>query len=429
MSTLGNSLGTFGEATGALTTGFSIPTGITFHAGELYVAIQGTHRVMRFDSSGSHISDFVPQLSGGLRNPKDLVFGPDGALYVTSSATDEVIKYDGTSSSFLGVFANTNLDEPAGIEFDFSRDLVVVNTGNNTVVKFEGPSKPSPGTFIATFDTGGDLSNPIDVIVGPIPPLPELQPPTAVIQPGSIAVQSGETGITFDGSSSTAGEPSRPITSYSWVQISGTPVSGLTDPSQPSITFTAPTLVNSSSEILVFQLTVDDGQFQDMTTAIVSVGEFVLYASSPASNQIKLYNTDGDFIANFVDSGVGGIASPRGIAFDSQGNLYAVSAGNNRVVRYDSTGTPLHAEGKSGATFIDDPAISGSYDLTFSPNTGNLLLSFGNEVREYDKDDGSPLGIFGDAHFDPATQLQNSQGLRFNPTGSTAIPGETELFY
>src|SRR5262249_18724759 len=45
---------------------------------------------------------FVSANSAGLNEPEDLVFGPDGNLYVASSNTFQVLRYDGTTGAPVG---------------------------------------------------------------------------------------------------------------------------------------------------------------------------------------------------------------------------------------------------------------------------------------------------------------------------------------
>ena len=47
---------------------------------------------------------FVAAGSGGLDGPFGLVFGPDGALYVSSGTTSQVLRYNGTTGAFLDAF-------------------------------------------------------------------------------------------------------------------------------------------------------------------------------------------------------------------------------------------------------------------------------------------------------------------------------------
>jgi WD40 repeat protein len=74
--------------------------------GNLYVSGLGTNTVLRYDgTTGAFLGAFVPAGSGGLRATEGLAFGPDGNLYVVSDGTNNVLQYDGTTGAFLGVFA------------------------------------------------------------------------------------------------------------------------------------------------------------------------------------------------------------------------------------------------------------------------------------------------------------------------------------
>jgi hypothetical protein len=72
-----------------------------------------TDAILRFDGvTGARVGTqadgtFVPDddaRSGGLDEPLDLAFGPDGHLYVASWRTSSVLRYDRGTGAFLGVF-------------------------------------------------------------------------------------------------------------------------------------------------------------------------------------------------------------------------------------------------------------------------------------------------------------------------------------
>src|SRR5262249_60383626 len=59
----------------------------------------------RYDgTTGAVIDEFVPLGSGMIANPTDLLFGPDGNLYVASRRNSRVLRYDGTTGAFLDTF-------------------------------------------------------------------------------------------------------------------------------------------------------------------------------------------------------------------------------------------------------------------------------------------------------------------------------------
>jgi len=64
------------------------------------------------------LGQFVAAGSGGLQSPADLVFGPDGNLYLISRTNQRVLRYDGTTRAFLDTFV------PAGAGISTGRFLV-----------------------------------------------------------------------------------------------------------------------------------------------------------------------------------------------------------------------------------------------------------------------------------------------------------------
>jgi sugar lactone lactonase YvrE len=103
-----------GQSGAVFSTGLQNPNlGITFGAdGNLYVGNFGGNSVNRYDgATGQPLpacgegAYFVLPGSGGLSQTHGIAFGPDGNLYVSSEATNQVLRYNGTTGAFLGVFA------------------------------------------------------------------------------------------------------------------------------------------------------------------------------------------------------------------------------------------------------------------------------------------------------------------------------------
>lgn len=73
---------------------------------DLLVSSFSGHRVLRYnETNGAFVSVFIAANSGGLNLPHGLAEGPDGNLYVASGNSNTVVRFDGQTGNFLGVFA------------------------------------------------------------------------------------------------------------------------------------------------------------------------------------------------------------------------------------------------------------------------------------------------------------------------------------
>src|SRR5262249_34024294 len=109
-----------------------------------------------------------------------LAFGPDGNLYVSSRVPNHaILRYDGITGAFIDSFVPTGsggLNGPAGVTFGADGNLYVASNQTQSILRYQGPSGPSPGSPLpSTGQTGatfvvagsGGLANPADVVFGP----------------------------------------------------------------------------------------------------------------------------------------------------------------------------------------------------------------------------------------------------------------------
>jgi len=239
-SSLGSdSLFSFDGATGGLLQQFATGDGLDDPVdvevgpdGMLYVTGFASNDILRYDaSSGAFVDQFVTPGSGGLLDPSRMAFGPGGHLYVTSSGSDEVLRYDGTTGAFVDAFVTAGsggLDAPDGILFGPDANLYVTSSSDGSVLRYDGTT----GAFIDSFAlTGG--SGYTDLEYGP------------------------------------------------------------------------------------------DGN---------------LHVSNLSLNKVLRFNgTTGAFIDDFVSAGSGGLNGAAGLSFGPDGNLYVVGRDGNNVLRYDGT--------------------------------------------------------------------------------------------
>ena len=86
----------------------------------IYVTNAGSKDISRFDSNGNFLGRFISSGRGGLGMPGCLTIGPEGNIYICSTDTDQVLKYDGASGAFLNVFVETGaggLNQPVSLVF------------------------------------------------------------------------------------------------------------------------------------------------------------------------------------------------------------------------------------------------------------------------------------------------------------------------
>jgi hypothetical protein len=200
--------------------------------GQLYVSsFNGTYVINRYDvSTGAFLDTFVAAGAGGLTRPTGIFFTPDGDLLVSSYDAGQILEFRGPNNAgaeqpageFLGVFANTGVGSspdfmtfgpdgnlyvgcpnhlsptlsggfigrydgstgafidtfvPTGrgglsdlraVIFDRDGNLLAVDTGQDAVLRYQGPGGAAPGAFIdALVPSGlGGLSGPIGVTHG-----------------------------------------------------------------------------------------------------------------------------------------------------------------------------------------------------------------------------------------------------------------------
>lgn len=158
-----------------ITSGLTLPTDMRFGSdGRLYVADYYAGILRNSTLLPGSVSLFVPQGSGGLTNANALTFDRDGNLYVSSSATKKILRYNGSSGASMGVFADllaqgiTNAVDlafgPDGNLYvcDFAQKRVAKLNGTNGALIYLSSSLPGPSPY-----------GPFGVVF--TPPLPALQ--------------------------------------------------------------------------------------------------------------------------------------------------------------------------------------------------------------------------------------------------------------
>jgi sugar lactone lactonase YvrE len=168
----------FNPASGALIgtfvpsgSGLSFPEGMTFGPdNNLYVADWDTG-VRQFNgTTGAPMAAITTSGTGASLFAYDVKFGPDGNIYVSDLNSNTILRYNGSTLAYMGVFAvppavsSISVTQPQGLAFGPNGNLYAICIVNdlpygiyNSMYEFDG----STGTPITAFGAnvlGGDLA-------------------------------------------------------------------------------------------------------------------------------------------------------------------------------------------------------------------------------------------------------------------------------
>jgi outer membrane protein assembly factor BamB len=183
--------------------------------------------------------------------------------------------------------------------------------------------------------------------------------------------------------------------------------------------------------------------------------------SSAGTNSVLRYNgATGAFLEPVIPSGMGGLASTKGLALGLDGNLYVASAGTGNILQFDhhgqfqgvfasgngldpagmvvrgagdgvhwslyvssqSTNNVLRYDGLTGAfqgVFATGGGLTSPSGLTFGPD-GNLYVAsyLGSQVLRFNGSDGTPMGTFVTVG---SGGLDRPIGIAFGPDGNLYV--------
>ncbi len=107
--------------------------------GNIHITSSETDEILRYDQlEGDLIDVFVSAGSGGLNCPRGLAFGTDGFLYVSSYNTNEILRFDALTGEYAGTaLSGGNISEPDALLSTDDGSLYIANIGTNEVLRYD----------------------------------------------------------------------------------------------------------------------------------------------------------------------------------------------------------------------------------------------------------------------------------------------------
>ena len=297
--------------------------------GNLYVASTGTNQVLRYNGTSGAFIDIFTKGTAPL-GPDSLTFGPDNNLYVSAGATNQVLQYNGSTGVFNRVFAQGGgLSTPRGLRFGSDGNLYVASSGTNQVLRYLGGTS---GAFDQVFVAAGNggLSAPQDVIFDPA---------------GNLYV------------SSTGGGQ---VLKYG----------------------------SGGGFISVFTSGGNLAQPEDL--AFIG-GNLYVSTGEPSARVLRFDAKSGVYLDDFVVAGSGGLSQGRGVLLDGT-SLLVVGRGINQVNRYSAdTGAFLGVFTQKvlgGGGYTDPTSLAVQND----PEAGNVYVAW--TTNSQNSDNKQPAAFF-----------------------------------
>jgi hypothetical protein len=129
--------------------GLDNPSVIVFHNGDFYVSSTNpstSNSVLRYRADGGFRGAFVTTGSGGLAGPVEIAFR-DGYLYVTSWTNNKVLRYNGSTGTFVDTVVDAGgLAKPLGLLFEPSGNFLV-SSGDSDEIRRYGVGSQAAATI------------------------------------------------------------------------------------------------------------------------------------------------------------------------------------------------------------------------------------------------------------------------------------------
>jgi sugar lactone lactonase YvrE len=399
---------------------FAAPRGLTVDQDDnVYVADSNNHRIQKFDKDGNYLMTIGA--GGGLAYaylviPFDVTVDSAGNIFVADTGNNRIQKFD-AQGDFVAAFGTAGsglaaLNAPRAIAMGPDDEVIVADTYKNRIVVFD-----NNGKFLRAFGNLGadptEFGNPSGLTLDP-----EGDIYVAELSNDRIQI------LNNDG------------TFMSIIKTRSSPI----EPYFTAIDSVGNLLVSDghNNKILVFD--PDNGtllsQFGELGT---SLGEFhgprgiavntqgQIFVVDYLGNRIQKFDSEGNYLSSFGSQGTnpGQFKQPRSVVFDSSGNILVSDLGNNRIQKFDQNGNFLAQFGADKPYQIALDSQDNVYVAEESLNRvekfdslGNSLLLFGSlgsGPGEFDNNRGVAISVDGDIY---VADTSNNRIQKFDENGN-----------
>jgi sugar lactone lactonase YvrE len=381
--------------------------------GKLYVDGGFFQGVNRYDgTTGAFLNTFIAQGTGGLTSGRGMAFDQEGRLYVGDSS-GAVHRYD-SQGNYLGdllvASVNPSISKPVGMTFDAQGNLLIGGNSANAVgrydrgvtVSLDAPSPAAVSVSYATADGSATAGKDYFALSGTVTFAPGQTSRTILLATNEQPVLDGNDTFSVQMSNPTGGATIG----------AGTATVTIVDPTrQFSVASTSAIEGDPTAHYRGAFVQGAPGDGFNMLTFGPDGNLYTSNAGIPGlnPNAVGRFNgTTGAFMGQFTPAGY--IEGVRDMVFHG-GYLYVASEYNNEVLRFDGT------TGAFVSVFVTagSGGISGPHGMTFGPD-GNLYVSGRNSgsVVRYNGTTGAPLGTFVTSG---SGGLSLPEGIAFDPSG------------
>jgi sugar lactone lactonase YvrE len=374
------------------------------------------NNVLRFDgNTGNFLGEFIPAGSGGLSNPDQILFGPDGNgddksdIYVSSGdkpgnsaepTASAVLRYDGITGAFIDKFVGDNpntaadetggLSRPYGLAFGPDGNFYVSSFLSDQILRYNGKT----GQFIDVFASGnqqaGGLNGPNGLLFAPDGNL-------YVTTQGSVA---------RDGKADYSASFPSQVLRYN-PQTGQSSIFASPDPSPRSQGFTSllgMAIGPADSDLYVSDFANDIRRYNLKTGELVKVLSTNYTDTSPSSN----------YLGSLAFSPIGNLFV---VGFDNRANANGAGA----VLRYNgNTDEPLPISGNPGSSnssiFVPpDSKLQRPIGITFFPSDAQLTQKGNFTLANYPINHQGLNNLNIDVNYKYKDGIQNYQYPDFVP--------------